>query len=617
VRKALVAIVTLQLLVWLLVWAWARTPSSTPLSPDERAAVMARLRAAVDRAAAPPAPLPSRALLGPVFAALFVDGAPAVRVEARAPTLAAAVEDAAAQLRAATLSDDARRRGRLAVDVTRARAPIASAPAPLFALSIVPGIDGIGARLGDRDAWLTVDELMRADALAATQPVPGVDFEIGADLAVIRARIAAALAVDVAALEHAHWFRFRADSFVEPANSGRRGQALPVARGLTPGPSLSADALRAAAVAGGHYLLRHLYEDGRFGYEYEPATDRDEAYGLDYSLPRHAGATYYLAQLYGATGDRSFGDGAARALAFLSQRHPGACNRADRACVGNGDIGYVDLGAAAMSLLATVEYARVTGEHSFDVWAHRLARFLLYMQKASGDFCHLFQPFGDRRDETTKMLYFSGEAAFALAKTAAFYGPTDPDYRRWVEALDRALTFLTVTQYDNLAGQFYFGEDHWTCMAADSGWDVLLPAHRAGYARFCDQFVAFLRRTQFRPDEAITRAQPDFAGAYGLSPFIPPHATPVGSRSETTLSTYHMQERRGRPDPATREQIRAGMQFLLAHQIRDDDTWLMQNPDAARGGFLMSDVKRYIRIDFIQHSCSAMLRAIPALWPHP
>ena len=37
----------------------------------------------------------------------------------------------------------------------------------------------------------------------------------------------------------------------------------------------------------------------------------------------------------------------------------------------------------------------------------------------------------------------------------------------------------------------------------------------------------------------------------------------------------------------------------------------MANPDAARGGFLMSDVKRYIRVDFVQHSCSAMLRAIP------
>jgi hypothetical protein len=55
------------------------------------------------------------------------------------------------------------------------------------------------------------------------------------------------------------------------------------------------------------------------------------------------------------------------------------------------------------------------------------------------------------------------------------------------------------------------------------------------------------------------------------------------------------------------------MRFLLEHQISDDNSYMMQDPDAARGGFLMSDVKRYVRIDFVQHSCSALLRAIEIL----
>jgi hypothetical protein len=608
--QALVAFVAAQVALWIAVWAWARLPGYAPLSADERAWVMARLRAAVDGAPPDSSPSPSLALRGPLFATLFLDGAPAARAESRAPTLAAAVADAAAQLARAGVSDDARRRGRLAVDVTRARAPIVTRFAPLFALSFVPGVDGVGARLGDREALLTVDDLMRADVLAAHEPLPGLDLEIGADGPAIRARLAAALSVAPAALDRASWFRFRADRFVEPADPARHGQALPVTRGATPGPLLSAEALRAGAVAGGRYLLRHLYEDGRFGYEYVPAQDRDDAYGLDYSLPRHAGATYYLSQLYGATHDAAFRDGAARALAFLSARHPGACDSSERACVGNAELGYVDLGATAMSLLAAVEYQSATGVRLYEPWARRLANFLLFMQKSNGDFCHLYNPHLNRRDEKTKLLYFSGEAAFALGKLTALLGPSDPDYRRYVDALDLALHYLTDTQYANLAGQFYFGEDHWTCMAADASWDALSPSRREGYARFCDDFAAFLRRSQFQPGDAITRAQPDFAGAYGFSPFLPPHATPVGSRSETTISTYRMQQRRGHPDPRTREQIRLGMQFLLAHQIRDDDAWLMQNPEAARGGFLMSDVKRFIRIDFIQHSCSAMLRAI-------
>jgi hypothetical protein len=493
-----------------------------------------------------------------------------------------------------------------------ARAPIIAAWDPLFALSLVAGYDGIGVDSGGGEAFLLPDDLLQADALAGQTPLSAMDFELGAKKDVIDHLLAGKLGLDDDAFARAKksYFRFRTDPFIESAD---RTRILPVTRGNTPGPRLSAQALRDGAVAGGRYLLRHLYDDGRFGYEYTPATDKDEAYGLDYSLPRHAGATYFLAQIYGATHDPVFRDGARRALDFLSHRQPDACGRPDRSCVANPDLPNVDLGAAAMALLAVGEYERATGERTELPWARRLAAFLLFMQKPNGDYCHLYNPISDRRDEKTHLLYFTGEAAFALAKAAALVGPGDADHARWIESVDRALEFLTHTQYAHLAGQFYFGEDHWTCMAADAAWDALPPAHREKYARFCDGFVAFLRRTQFTARDRITEAQPDFIGSYGFTPFLPPHATPVGSRSETTISTYLMQQRRGRADGddgrATLEQIRLGMQFLLDHQIRDDNAWLMANPDAARGGFLMSDVKRYIRVDFVQHSCSAMLRA--------
>jgi hypothetical protein len=584
VRKGLVAFAALLAAVWIAVWAAYRTPSYAPLSPAERAALVARVR----RGELPPRP--ARISRGAVFVRAWDHGAPVEGPPTPQP--------------------------RVKVDVVMARAPIAAWPPPLFALSLVPGLDGVGVAVGDREAFLLPDDLMRADVLAAQQPLQALEFELGANTDQIARLLAKQLGLDDGAFARApkRWFRFRTDGFIESAD---HAAVLPVVRGNTPGPRLSKQSVRDAAIAGGRYLLRHLYDDGRFGYEYTPATDVDEAYGLDYSLPRHAGATYFLAQLHGATGERAFRDGAARALGFLAARQPDACGRADRGCVANAESRRADLGAAAMALLAVGEFEAATGDRGQMPWARRLAAFLLYMQKDDGDFCHLFDPLADRRDEKTKMLYFSGEATFALAKLAALVGPRDPDYARYAAAVDRGLDYLTGKQYAHLAGQFYFGEDHWTCMAADAGWDALPPAHRERYARFCDQFAAFLRRTQFGPRDPIVAGQPDFAGAYGFSPFLPPHATPVGSRSETTISTYAMQLRRGRATSddgrATLEQIRLGMQFLLDHQIRDDNAYLMANPDAARGGFLMSDVKRYVRVDFVQHSCSAMLRAIPYL----
>ncbi|HEX4462705.1 MAG TPA: hypothetical protein VIA18_32235, partial [Polyangia bacterium] len=385
--------------LWLLVVAWSRLPAVTPLSDDDRAATMAALRAALDHAAPTAAPS-NRAIAGPLFVALFVDGAPELRLTSRAPTLAAAVADVAAQLAHAAQSDDARARGRLKVDVTLARAPIVSGP--LFALSIVPGLDGVGVRVDDREVYSTVDELMRADVLASAEPLlRGMDLELGVDAVAVGKLLAQSLGLDDDAFAAARksWFRFRADAFVEPADRGQRGRALVVTRGDVPGPTVTKENLRAGAIAGGRYLLRHLYDDGRFGYEYTPATDKDEAFNLDYSLPRHAGATYYLAQLYAFTHDDAFRDGAARAIAFLAQRHPGSCARADRACVGNDGDATVDLGAAAMSLLAAAEYQASTGRRDYEPWARRLANFLLYMQTPDGDFRHLYDPRRDVRDE--------------------------------------------------------------------------------------------------------------------------------------------------------------------------------------------------------------------------
>ncbi len=579
-RNGLAAFAALAGMVWIAVFAVYRTPSWTPLPPAQRAAMIARVRGG-ERPA-----WPERAVAGATFVRAFADGA--------------------------ALSGPPTPASRVKVDVVVARAPIFAGYMPLFALSLVAGMDGIGVDVGAREAFLLPDDLLRADALAGDTPLSAMDLELGARRDVIDHLLAQKLGLDDSAFARApkRYFRFRTDSFIESAD---HATVLPIVRGNTPGPRLTRQALRDGAIAGGRYLLRHLYEDGRFGYEYTPATDTDEAYGLDYSLPRHAGATYFLAQLYGATGDVTFRQGARRALDFLAQRQPDACGNPTRSCVANRDLRVADLGATAMALLAVGEFERATGDRGQMPWARRLAAFLLFMQKDNGDFCHLFDPISDSRDEKTKLLYFSGEAAFALAKLAALVGPGDPDYARWAAALDHALDYLTGEQYATLAGKFYFGEDHWTCMAADAAWDALSPAHRERYARFCDGFVAFLRRTQFTTRDRVVETQPDFVGAYGFSPFLPPHATPVGSRSEATLSTYLMQQRRGLGDSAegraTREQIRLGMQFLLDHQIRDDNAYLMANPDAARGGFLMSDVKRYVRVDFIQHSCSAMLRA--------
>ena len=608
----------LAVLVWVSVFAWARLPGFAPLTDGERADVLRVLRAALDGQPLPAVALP-RAIDGPLIVCVYDRGAPVVRVEARARDLGTALADAARDLASRAIAPDVRARSRLKVDLVMARAPIITAIPFVFQLSVVPGIDGLGLDLeGRQELLLLPDDLMRADVLAAHAPVPAMEFTIGLDSAAVVRKLASLSGLGPRdwARTQKRWFRFRAESFVEPTPAHRGAPPLPVVRGNVPGPPVTRETLHAAAVAGGRYLLHHLSPDGRFDYEYFPGIDQSLS-GSDYSLPRHAGAVYYLAQLYGVTRDPALLDGVGRALSWLSSsQQPPGCDEPARACIGTLDQREVDLGSSALTLAALSEYERVTQDHAHAKWARRLAAFVVFLQRDNGDFRHLYDPRTQKINEQSKQLYYSGEAAFGLAKRLQLPDLDATESATLSQALDRGLDYLTGENYGHLAGQYFFLEDHWTCLAADAGWDHLPVAHRERYADFCDQFAAFLRRTQFVEGESVVTAQPDVLGAYGFSPLMPPHATPVGSRSETTISTYQMAKRRGRSPEAlaeTRRQILRGMGFLLAHQIDDDGAYLMAAPDAARGGLLMSDVARYVRIDFVQHACSAMLRAIDLL----
>jgi hypothetical protein len=623
VRKWLVVFVALSCALWGVVYESYRLPAAArrPLHPDERAEVMRTLRHALDGGdPGTPGRRLERSLAEPIVVVLYDRGQPVVRIEAEGETLGAATERAAEALRRKAIPEEVRRRGRLKVDVILGRAPIVSGIAPVLAVSLVPGMDGLGLEFGARRVLFTVDDLLRADLLAGWKPLPSVDVELGLDVPRALLRLATEVGANAATWRATprRLFRFRADSFVEPAprsDAQAPPRPLPVIRGHVSGPPLERAALRAAAIAGGRYLLRHLEDDGHFDYEYYTTEDQVRPALVDYSLPRHAGATYLLAQLYQETHDPAFAEAARRAISLMAGLAPGACARADRACIGE-DADAVELGSVGLGLTAVAEYQRVTGDRQFAEFARRLERFIVYMQRSDGDFCHLYDAVADRRDETTRLLYYSGEATLGLAKYLLLPDhKDDADARR---ALDAGLGYLIGPAYGHLVGQFYFGEDHWTCMAADFGWPNLSETRRLEASQFCDEFAAFLRRSQYQADEAMVDEAPDLLGAYGISPFIAPHSTPVGSRSETAISIYQMDLRKGlSPDDPrvrrTRAQILSGMRFLLDHQIDDDAAWLMPNPEAARGGFLMNDVKRYVRIDFVQHTCSAIVRLLPLL----
>lgn len=542
--------------------------------------------------------------LGPVAVTVWLNGRSLARVDGDDVAAAGALLRANTLLRTQDLEH-----ARIQVDVIHGHAPLGknhplvaafALPGVSDALAVNPGIDGIAADVAGKTVRVLPHELVAAKLLASNQPSDVVpDFAMGADLTKIRMLVALRAGkrepVPVGDL-----YRFRTDTFVE---SPDHTYALPLYRGVPPPPKLTGAALRAAALDGGRYLVAHQAPNGRYLYEHDLVTgQKTDPRSPNYSMPRHAGTTYFLAELYRITKEDWLREPIERAFAHLADLlaagHCGGTlpDGTPFDCVLDRNESVSQLGSTALAVVALVEYERATGDQRYRPLATKLAAFILYMQRSDGSFRHLYNPRTKQPDDKAELLYYSGEAALALARMYAITGDA-----RYSRAAERALDWL-VDWYDFFLGGFFYGEEHWTCIAAEAIWPAV---QKPKYQEFCDGYGEFLRAQQPAPGELPD--EDDFAGAYNFTPFVPPYNTPAGSRTEAMISAYLLGKHHGDPDPAIAAQIRAALQYALGQQIRPDNDF--DAAGSADGGMPGSPIDRSVRIDYVQHVCSAMIRA--------
>jgi hypothetical protein len=447
---------------------------------------------------------------------------------------------------------------------------------PILALSVDPGRDGLRRVEGGAERVLLPDDLVRRDRFGNVPILPGLrELRLGLDAGWALGRLGGG----------GHLERLRTEGWVE-----HDGRALPVDRADTPGPDPTPEALRAAAIAGGDFILRQIQPDGRFHYRYLAFDGTQPADG-EYSIPRHAGTVYSLALLARFTGEARFRAGAEKAAAWLVGRIA-ACGSPELACVAEGRS--AELGSSALTLVAMLEYQRSTGDERYAPVARRLAAFLRSMQRPDGEFHHVFDLRGGRPDPRVREMFSSEEAALALVMAHRVLGED-------AGAAERALDYLTGPKYAYFLGRFTYGADAWTCVAADEAWpDLQKPA----YLDFCLGYARFLRRIQYD--------DPGRAGHYGFGSFMVPQAPAAAGFSEATISTWLLSRNAGAPADDVRAQTRAALGALLHDQVRDDNAWLMRDPAAARGAIRRSVVQQEARIDFTQHAVSALIRGSAA-----
>ncbi|HEY2510787.1 MAG TPA: hypothetical protein VGI39_08025 [Polyangiaceae bacterium] len=463
---------------------------------------------------------------------------------------------------------------------------------PVFAVSVVAGRDGVKATLGDRTAYVTPDDLLARQAYDHGLTLSSLSLSLGVDVPLVEALLAERLGTTVPELRAKATFRrFRTNRVVgyppQPYGDTKPEQVTP-------------ELLRGAAIDLAKFLARGVGADGRFRYMIDAPTNRTIP---GYDWPRHAGATYFLAQAAGITADPRIRDAALLTGAYLRDHATLDCG-AFR-CVGAGDM--VDLGSSSLAVIAMSEIAMHL-DPSFRAPVEELTRFIRAQERPDGEFMHQY----DRRAKRpidTQGLYYSGEATLALTRAFTLTGdPADLDGAK------RGLAHLVGPAWSFFGDRYYFGEEHWTCQAMGDLWDSAGKARSANpdALDFCRRWRAYDAKMMYGPGESPFDAD----GAFGVGPVVTPRLTPVASRTEASVATLRAMID-ANLDPAAREaltaQTRRSFALLIRQQLRPGESHLFADPGAVYGGMPGSPVDWQLRIDFAQHAGSAMIRAAE-LW---
>ena len=466
-------------------------------------------------------------------------------------------------------------------EVTVAEAPL-SLGTVTFPFALIAGRDGLRAELGDKTVWLTVDDLLRAEAYDHASTFLDPSLGMGTHRATVLHLLATELGAtpdEVVAKARVRRVRFE-----------RRvvGQAAPP---TFRGDTLDREEVKTAVRDAASYLVRGIGSDGRYRYIVDAITNQTVE---GYSWPRHAGTTYFLAQAAALLDDPTIRFGCLRAAARLRDEMMKDCGA--HKCIAEGPL--ADVGSSALAMIAFAEILRTGADPSYRPALVQLSAFLRAQQRPDGELMHYYdRNLGKPID--VQVLYYTGEAALALARAHRITG--EPEDLR---AATRALARLSGKGWSFFGSRYYFSEEHWTCQAMADLWSR---APDAEALTFCLRWHEYQRRLQHVDGDSPF----DAGGSFGFGPFVTPRVTPASSRGEAAAAALEVMKAEAKGPEAVavmEDELRRAIAFVMRAQLRPGLRHLFAQPSEVSGGFPGSAVDMKLRIDYAQHAGSMMVR---------
>ncbi|MBW2257065.1 MAG: hypothetical protein JRI25_21070, partial [Deltaproteobacteria bacterium] len=349
-----------------------------------------------------------------------------------------------------------------------------------------------------------------------------------------------------------------------------RDGVVPLHQTWSAPPPLTADSVRAAALAGARHLAGNQSSTGKFAYV---VLGPSGEFGRGYNYPRHAGTTWYLARVARRTGDPKLIAAALRGIAFMKRS---THNTAD----GRGFVldptrrdGRAWVGTTALALLTLLEMeVEPALQQSY-------AAFVASAVDDRGLIRGDLEVASERWPEQPTVAYAQGQGLLALA-AAARGGLTVDD------ALDRAIAHVEGPYMPMPAARLVTLDEHWMCLAMIAVHDV---RGTAAGEQLCTAYLEMVAANAPVPG----------------SPLLPATG-PAGALAEAVVARAELDRREGRPGPYHARAAAYGTLFL-SHQYQPSDAPLLGYPERLVGGFRGRPWSLDVRIDSVQHIGGALL----------
>ena len=198
----------------------------------------------------------------------------------------------------------------------------------------------------------------------------------------------------------------------------------------------------------GEQLAQMVKPNGEFQYGY--FADLNERIPT-YNIVRHVAAVWALLMKYTREPQKALKEKIDAAVEYAIQN--AMVEHGEATYVVERNAGEIKLGANAVAIITLLTYIEVMKDEKYLPLIKRLGEGILTCQNPDGEYWHILSYPGFERKEKYRIVYYDGEATFALAK---LYGFTKEE--KWIQAAQRAISHFIEADYVKY-------RDHWVAYA--------------------------------------------------------------------------------------------------------------------------------------------------------